>query len=66
MDGGVGVSVTKFVSLLHNVKFFDAKFKSRVRIHGATSKKIITPCAVGYMKVRALTRPGYLDLKCYY
>ena len=66
MDNGAGVSVTDLVSLLQGVKFFDAKFKSRVRIHGATSKEIITPRAVGFMRVRVLTCQGYLDVECYY
>ena len=35
-------------------------------MHGATSKEIITPCAVGFMRVRALVKQGYLDVKCYY
>ena len=39
MDGGAGVSVTNLVSIFHNVKYFNAKFKSRIRMHGATSKK---------------------------
>ena len=55
MNGGAGVSVTNLVSILHNVKFFDAKFKSRVHMHGATSKEIITPRAVGFMSVCVLT-----------
>ena len=54
MDGGARVSVTNLVSILHSVQYFDAKFKSRVRMHGATSKEIITPRAVGFMRVRAL------------
>ena len=66
MNGGAGVSVTNLVSILHHVRYFDAKFKSRVRMHGATSKEIITPRAVGFMKVRALVKQGYLDVKCYY
>ena len=66
MDGGAGVSVTNLVSILHNVRYFNSKFKSRVRMHGATSKEIITPHAVGYMRVRALVKQGYLDVKCYY
>ena len=66
MDGGAGVSVTNLVSILHNVKYFNTKFKSRVCMLGATSKEIITPTAVGSMRVRALTRQGYIDVKCYY
>ena len=56
MDGGAGVSVISLVSLLHNVKYFNDKFKSRDRIHGTTLREIITPHAVGLMKVRSLTR----------
>ena len=66
MDGGAGVSVTNLISVLHNVKFFSDKFKSNVRMHGATSKLIITPVAVGYMRVRALVQGGFIDVKCYY
>ena len=66
MDGGAGVSVTNLVSILHGVKYFNDKFKSRVRMHGATSKEIITPRAVGFMRVRALIRQGYLDVKYNY
>ena len=66
MDGGAGVSVTNFVSLLHNVKFFNDKFKRRVCMNDVTSKEIITPRAVGLMRVRALTRQGYIDMKCCY
>ena len=66
MDSGTGVSVTNLVSLLHNAKFFNAKFKSRVHMHCATLKEIVTPRAVGLMRVCALTRQGYLDIKCYY
>ena len=35
-------------------------------MHGATSKEIITPRAVGFMRVRTLARQVYLDVKCYY
>ena len=66
MDGGAGVSVTNLLSIMHNVKFFSAKFKSKVRMHGATSKQVITPQAVGYLRVRALVKEGYIDVKCYY
>ena len=66
MDSGTGVSVTNLVSLLHNGKYFNTKFKSCVRMYGATLKKIITPCAVGLMRVRVLTRQGYIDVKCHY
>ena len=56
MDGGARVSVTNLVSVLHNVWYIDAKFKSLIRMHGATSKEIITPRAVGFMRVRALVK----------
>ena len=35
-------------------------------MHGTPSKEIITPRAVGFMRVCALTRQEYLDVKCYY
>ena len=60
------MSVTNLVSLLHNVKYFNDKIKSCVGMHGATSRGIITPCAVGSMRVHVLTRQGYIDVKCYY
>ena len=66
MDGGAGLSVTNFVSLLQNVKFFNAKFKCCVCLHGATSKEIITPRADGLMGVCVLTKQGYIDVKYYY
>ena len=66
MNGGAGVSVINLVSILHSVKYFNVKFKSRISMHGATSKEIITSSAVGFLKVRALTKQGYLDVKCYY
>ena len=66
IDGGAGVSVTNLVSVLHSVKYFNTKFKSRVCMHGGTSKEIITPRTVGFKRVRVLTRQGYLNVKCYY
>ena len=66
MDGGAGVSVTNLVSIFHNVKYSDEKFKSYVCMHGATSKEIITPRDVELTRVCSLTRQGYLDVKCYY
>ena len=66
MDCGNGVSVINLISLLYNVKFFDAKFKSNVCMHDATSKLIITPRVIGYMRVWVLTRQGFIDEKFYY
>ena len=66
MDGDAGVSVTNLVSIFHSVQYFNAKLKSRDCMHGATSKEIITPRAIGCMRVRALVKQGYLDVKCYY
>ena len=66
MNGGAGVSVTNLVSILHGVKYFIDKFKSCVCMHGATSKEIINPRAIGFMRVRALTQQGHLDIKYYY
>ena len=66
IDNRVGVSILNLISLLHNVKFFNMKFKINVCIHGITSKQIITPHAVGYMRICALTRQGFIDIKFYY
>ena len=66
IDGGASMSVTNLISLLHSVKLFDTKFKSNVYLYDATSKQIITPRAVGYMRDHALTRQGSIDVKCYY
>ena len=54
MDGGAGVLVTNFLSILHSVKFFNVNFKSKVHVHRATSKDVITLQAVGYMRVCGL------------
>ena len=35
-------------------------------MYGATFKQIIIPRTVGYMRVHALTRQGYIDVKYYY
>ena len=43
MDDTAGVPVRNLISLLHNAKFVDAKFKSNVHMHGTTFKLIITP-----------------------
>ena len=66
MECGVVVSIANLISLLHNIKFFNANFKSNVRMYGATSKKIITPRAIGYTRVCALIRQRFIDVKCYY
>ena len=66
MNDGTSVSVTNLISLLHNVKFFNAKFKSNVYMHDTTSKLIIILRAVEYIRVHALTRQGFIDVKCYY
>ena len=51
MDGGAKCSVTNMISLLHNVRFYSKKFKCNMRMHGATSKHIITPAAEGYLRI---------------
>ena len=45
---------------------FNTKFKSKVRMHEATSTQIITLQVVGFMSVQSLVRKGYIDVKCYY
>ena len=66
MDSEASMSVTNLINLLHNVKFFDVKFKSNVCIHGVTSKLMITPRAVECMRVCALTRQGFIDVNYYF
>ena len=51
MVGDAGMSIQNLVNIFHIVKYFSDKFKSCVCMHGATSKEIITPRAVGYMRV---------------
>ena len=51
MDGGAGMSVTNLANILQNVRYFSNKSKSRVCMHGSTWKEIITPRAVGFMRV---------------
>ena len=66
IDPGAGCSVTNLLHALRDVKFFDHKFKCNVRMHGATSKKCITPTAVGKIRVPANIIDGYIDVRCYY
>ena len=61
MDGGASVSDTNLLNILHNVKFFFAKFKSKVCMHGATSKEVITAWDVGYIQVKAIVKEGFID-----
>ena len=35
-------------------------------MHGATSKKLIIPHSVEYMRICTFTRQGFIDVKCYY
>ena len=66
IDGGAKSSVTNLLEILHNVKWYNDKFKCRVYMKGATSKKVIIPKAIGKLRVRANTVDGYLDCDCYY
>ena len=66
MDGGAKTTVTNMLALLHDVRFFNNKFRCRMRMHGATSKDVITPQALGYLRVRSLTRDGFINVLCYY
>jgi len=66
IDGGAKSSVTNILEYLHDVKWFNDKFKCRVYMRGATSKKLIVPKAIGMLRVRANTQTGWLDCPCYY
>ena len=66
IDGGAKSSVTNLLQILHDVKWYDNKFKCPVYMRGATSKKLIIPRAIGKLRVQANTRTGWLDCDCYY
>lgn len=66
IDGGAKSSVTNLLEVLHDVKWFDNKFKCRVYMRGTTSKKLIIPKAIGKLQVYLNIRSGFLDCDCYY
>ena len=66
MDNGAKSSVTNLIHLLRNVMFYNERYPCRVRMKGATSKVIIVPTAVGYLRVKTNNIYGYIDVKCYY
>ena len=66
IDGGAKSSVTNLLQILHDVRWYDDKFKCPVYMRGATSKKLIIPRAIGKLRVQANTRTGWLDCDCYY
>lgn len=56
MDSEAEVSIINLLQILHNINSSMLDFKSRVRVYGATSQEIVTPTAVGYMRVRAFLK----------
>ena len=46
IDGGAKSSVTNLLQILHDVRWYDDKFKCPVYMRGATSKKLIIPRAI--------------------
>ncbi len=66
IDGGAKSSVTNLLEVLHDVRWYDNKFRCPVYMRGATSKKLIIPKAIGKLRVRANTRTGWLDCDYYY
>ena len=66
IDPGAKTAVTNLVSLLHNDRFFDKKFKCPVRMKGATSKWLIKPEAIGYLRIPTNNIDGFMDVEYYY
>ena len=64
IDGGAKSSVTNLLEVLHDVRWYNDKFKCPVYMRGATSKKLIIPKAIGKLRVQANTRTGWLDCDC--
>ena len=66
IDPGAKVAVTNLLSSLHRPIFFSKLRPCRVRMHGATSTNLITPEAVGFLRVPTNNLEGFMDVKCYY
>ena len=67
IDSGARVTVTNLLFILRDVKWFTNEYPSPVKMYGATNRKLlITPSAVGHLRIPALTLNGYIDVKCYY
>ena len=66
MDGGARCSVTNLIDILHDVEFYDEKFKAPIKMKGATSEEIIVPEAEGKLRIQADVPAGYIDVCCYY
>ena len=65
IDGGAKCSVTNILDILHDINFYDEKFKPPVKMKGATSEEIIVPEAEGYLRVQADVPAGFIDVRCY-
>ena len=66
IDPGAKVAVTNLLSLLHDPFIYTKRSKCNVRMKGATSMRLITPTARGYLRVPANNVDGYMDVECYY
>jgi len=66
IDTGAKVTVTNLLYLLHDAKFYSDTFPCKVRMQGATSKRILYPEAIGLLRIPALNDVGYVDVECHY
>ena len=66
IDTGAKVTVTNLLYLLHDVKFYDEKFKGPIKMKGATSNKVVRPIAVENLQIPANYGDNFVDLECYY
>ena len=58
IDTGAKVAVANLLYLLHDVKFYNGTFPCKVRMQGATSKRILYPEAIGFLRIPALNDVG--------
>ena len=67
IDLGAKATVTNAMSLLWDIQHLTNEFPSPVKMYGATNKNLlITPTAVGKLRIPAMTQEGYIDVRCYY
>ena len=66
MDGGAKCTVTNKLELLHDVRFYNRRFKPNKQMKGATLENVIVPVAEGYLKVPTILDDIYIKIKCYY
>ena len=54
IDTGAKVTVANLIYLLHNVKLYNESFPCKVRLQGATSKRVLYPEVIGLLGIHAL------------